>query len=138
MSEDWYGKAKCKGKHMDIWYPPMDANNPSQYYSVGKAICDRCPVWDMCLEQGMKEVWGMWGGLTPQERKAIDDPKSPHLRDHGTIQRFRQGCSCDVCMDVAYVQLTPINSLFIPFSDEELVIDEVKESILRVLGQSTL
>lgn len=75
----------------------------------------------------------MWGGLTPNERKAINDPNSQHLQPHGTIARYRQGCDCDICQDGAYVTLKPVDTLFIPDSDEELVISEVKDSIIRVL-----
>lgn len=111
----------------------MEVTNPSQYYYVGREVCNRCPVWDVCLEKGMDEVWGMWGGLTPNERKAINDPSNPHLQPHGTIPRFRQGCNCDLCQDAAYVELKPIDTLFIPYSDEVFVISEVKDSIQRLV-----
>lgn len=34
-------------------------------------ICDRCPVKDMCLEEGLKKdnlEFGVWGGSLPGER----------------------------------------------------------------------
>jgi WhiB family redox-sensing transcriptional regulator len=35
-------------------------------------VCRRCPVRVKCLEYaiGTKEPEGIWGGLTPRERKA--------------------------------------------------------------------
>lgn len=91
-------------------------------------------MWDVCLEDGMDETWGMWGGLTPNERKAINDPNSAHLQPHGTIPRFRQGCNCDACQDAAYAPLNPIDTLFIPDSDEDFVVSEVKDSIQHLLS----
>lgn len=38
---------------------------------AAKAICARCPVSEECLEFGMDERAGIWGGTTPDERKAL-------------------------------------------------------------------
>lgn len=129
---DWYQKAKCKGKHMEFWYPPVDASNPQQYYFVAKTACDRCPVWDECLEAGMDEQWGMWGGLTPAERKDIKNPKGPSLKVHGTVSRYRQGCSCTACEDVAYTQLPSFDFSLIPEVQKDgnqVDVSEVKSRI---------
>ena len=81
----------CRHKNADIWYPPMDANNPNDYYAVGKLICFNCPTWKDCAKAGESEVWGMWGGLTPQERKGTVKIA------HGTREMHRLGCSCKDC-----------------------------------------
>lgn len=38
-----------------------------------KLICDFCPVKALCAEYATlaKEEWGIWGGLTPADRRAI-------------------------------------------------------------------
>ena len=33
--------------------------------------CMKCPVQDKCLQEGMLEPLGVWGGLLPHERYAI-------------------------------------------------------------------
>lgn len=83
--------------HPDFWYAPMDAPSPNDYYAVGKLACHQCPVWKDCLEysrssdKGKQESWGMWGGLTPQERRGVTKLV------HGTIEGSRRGCDCDMC-----------------------------------------
>ena len=36
-----------------------------------KAICATCPMIDACLQLGMEMEFGIFGGLTPAERKAL-------------------------------------------------------------------
>lgn len=97
----WRDNALCKGKNIDIWYPPIEAENPEQYYAVAREVCGVCPVWKECLNDGKKEQWGMWGGLTPLERSVFKDkPKKTALRPHGTPTRYRQGCTCEECTTV--------------------------------------
>jgi hypothetical protein len=36
-----------------------------------KALCAECPMTQACLELGMEMEFGIFGGLTPQERKAL-------------------------------------------------------------------
>lgn len=36
-----------------------------------KAMCATCPMTEACLKLGMEMEFGIFGGLTPQERKAL-------------------------------------------------------------------
>jgi WhiB family redox-sensing transcriptional regulator len=36
-----------------------------------KAICRQCPVRDQCLEYGLGEHFGIWGGTSGRERQRI-------------------------------------------------------------------
>jgi hypothetical protein len=83
-------RAACRNHDPRLWYPQIiDANgdewfddgtiweafgDTSEFYAPAKAICDSCPVRTECREQGLanKERWGMWGGLTPIERRRIE------------------------------------------------------------------
>lgn len=49
----------------------------SGYYDQARSICEQCPVRQACLSQALqeKERWGMWGGLTPIERRRIERKK---------------------------------------------------------------
>ena len=102
---EWVSKALCKNHHIDLWYPPLEVKNPNDYYSISKAICSNCHVWDYCLEMALsdkdKEKWGCWAGTTPQERK------SPNKVGHGTRERYRLGCECQPCFE-AEAQDKPI------------------------------
>lgn len=90
---DWLEDALCRGKNADFWFPPMEEANQTPYYRIGKSLCYRCPVWKECLRcaQDNNEVWGCWGGLTPQERK------NPHKVQHSTVEKYRLGCRCSEC-----------------------------------------
>lgn len=53
---------------------------------IAKQICDACPVRRQCLEVALKnhERYGIWGGLSSRERKAL-------LSTQGTPARRRAG-----------------------------------------------
>lgn len=46
----------------------------SEFYNEAREICASCPVRLECLEFALarKERFGMWGGLTPIERRRIE------------------------------------------------------------------
>lgn len=108
MSEPWRSKALCKGKSLDMWYPPLETTSPNDYYALGKLACYRCPVWGNCLQSASNEVWGMWGGLTPQERKGTHKPA------HGTIELYRLGCECAICSDSSEARLRDLDLALLP------------------------
>lgn len=93
MTTDWMRDAVCRHKNADLWFPPMDANNPNDYFKIAKLACHRCPVWKECLQYGMLETWGMWGGLTPHERRGVVK------LHHGTVECYRRGCICPECRE---------------------------------------
>lgn len=53
--------------------------DPELFYSENiaeinqaKAICEGCPVRDLCLDYSTQaEEWGVWGGHTPAQRKKL-------------------------------------------------------------------
>lgn len=71
---DWLDEAACKGKHMDIWFPPMYGDEPATrashnlYYDIARMVCDVCSIRKECDVLGTDEEYGMWGGRSPQER----------------------------------------------------------------------
>lgn len=111
---DWLNDALCKKLSQDFFFPPLDAPSPNNYYAIGKYVCRGCKVWQDCLEyaEGNEEVWGLWGGLTPQERK-----RKANI-PHGTMESNRAGCACDKCAATpSWDSYTPDLSL-IPTSRE--------------------
>lgn len=97
---DWMSRGLCKYKNIDLWYPPLEAKNPNDYYAVAKAVCNQCPVRRECLKYGINEPWGCWGGTTPQERK------HDYRLKHGAIEKFYLGCSCALCKASIYKRTT--------------------------------
>lgn len=97
----WRDQALCKNKNVDFWYPPLEAENTEQYHAIAREVCHVCPVWQECLQDGLNENWGMWGGLTTLERSVFKDkPKKTAWKGHATATRYRQGCRCVGCTDV--------------------------------------
>lgn len=94
MDEEWRLSALCHKRNNNLWFPPMEAEAPEQYYSIAREVCRCCPLWEPCLEDAKAEKWGMWGGLTPKERNTT---KQSALKAHGSWIRYRQGCRCDDC-----------------------------------------
>lgn len=137
MNEDDRKQALCRNKHIDLWYPPMEAEFPEHYYSIARELCRRCPVWEQCLNEAVTppvEIWGMWGGLTPQERTAVNNPtpKPSSVRAHGSWVRYRQGCRCTDCSDTHKVNLESVNMNVIPYMHESLGnLDDVRFALLQ-------
>jgi len=63
-------EAACKGMDPEIffvdtrrWIPPNAEK--------ALATCDECPVKDLCYQENEKELWGIWGGTTAEERQGL-------------------------------------------------------------------
>lgn len=112
----WMEEALCKRIDNSFWYPPVDSPTPEAYYSIGRELCHRCPVWEECLETGKNEVWGMWGGLTPNERavRFSSFSKPSAVRPHGSWMRYRQGCACSDCVDAHDKPTNSVNISVLP------------------------
>ena len=106
----------CKRRNTDFWYPPLETDVPDKYYDIGREVCHRCPVWKECLNAGLSERWGMWGGLTPTERMArtTPSPKPSVFKPHGTWIRYRQGCKCNDCVSAHEKETISINLDILP------------------------
>lgn len=64
----WMASALCAQADPDAWYPDKGDN-----IRAAKELCRRCPVRVPCLELALErtEPHGLWGGLTPRERRKI-------------------------------------------------------------------
>lgn len=132
---EWMKDALCLKKHGDIWFPPFETNTPEIYYYVARCVCDICPVWDKCLDIGKKEIYGMWGGLTPQERLPLQkESRADHLAEHGTTTRYKQGCSCAHCHKAYSVRIQKSQDILniVPDQFETFDIRNVAEMLQRV------
>lgn len=79
---DWRDRAACVGHDTETWFPLATANQHRVSVVVqaqteqAKAICANCPVRQKCLDWALTtpEPWGIWGGLTEEERAAMRRP----------------------------------------------------------------
>lgn len=70
----WWEQALCRGVNPETFFPKQGASNVK-----ARQYCGRCPVSTECLEEAMQrpEQYGIWGGLTPQQRsRKLDRPLS--------------------------------------------------------------
>lgn len=56
----------------EIFCPEGGAEKIRQQTQMAKEICSQCPVAEICLTQALhNREWGIWGGSTMKERKAM-------------------------------------------------------------------
>ena len=80
MPGDWARDALCAQVGGDEWFPEKGSSSRE-----ARAVCARCPVRNECLAFALEhdERFGMWGGLTPRERRRLTKgrPAGPSQRD---------------------------------------------------------
>ena len=65
----WITDALCAEVGPTLFYAEP---NDNMMTVAAKQVCNVCPVIDTCAEHGIKhEVHGVWGGLSPNERRLI-------------------------------------------------------------------
>lgn len=72
----WQDQAACAGKPSELFFVDRwGAQVQRTIRDTIKTYCDKCPVKPQCLQAGLHEHWGVWGGTTPKERKTIRNQK---------------------------------------------------------------
>ncbi len=71
---EWRDDAACKDSDIDF-FPTGPYDSPERRQSEMEAltVCASCPVRRECRAwaMGAPEIYGVWGGLTEQERRAV-------------------------------------------------------------------
>ena len=72
----WQWRAACRGEDTGTFFPQSEAETKHERVvreERAKSICASCPVRLECLEYSLTvpELYGIWGGLTEQERRAL-------------------------------------------------------------------
>lgn len=72
---EWQEQGACREASPDIFFHPEAERGQSRARRIqrAKAICATCPVLERCREHALavREPYGIWGGLTEDEREAI-------------------------------------------------------------------
>jgi WhiB family transcriptional regulator, redox-sensing transcriptional regulator len=78
----WRERAACRGARIEVFFPGR-----GETAGPARQICAQCPVRQQCLEFAVSNriVYGIWGGLTGPERRAL---QSDQLR---AARRDRDG-----------------------------------------------
>ena len=60
----WHVFAACAGAGPDVFF-----ETEPESLDAARRVCRRCPVAVECGQAGLTERYGVWGGLTPAERR---------------------------------------------------------------------
>ncbi len=77
---EWQMRASCRDLDSAVFFHPDYERGPAkqQRDRHAKQVCARCPVIDSCRRHALEvhEPYGVWGGLTVDERAEILDHSS--------------------------------------------------------------
>jgi WhiB family redox-sensing transcriptional regulator len=100
----WQDQALCRGVDPEVFFPTIGGTA----IPAKSLYCSGCPVSDPCLEAGLHENFGVWGGTSERERRKIRRdrhmPPKPALTDkvnrlaiqHQRTEKMRAAEVCDV------------------------------------------
>lgn len=72
--DEWRAAAACADLDPDSMYPGR-GDSPS----ACRALCAVCPARDACIEAGLTERFGVWGGLSERDRRKVRRQRGIHL-----------------------------------------------------------
>lgn len=72
----WMKFAACKGVDINKFYPPAGERGRKQGVKIISRYCNVCPVQKKCLEVGRYNKFGIWGGMTAEQRKKMNQEKT--------------------------------------------------------------
>jgi WhiB family redox-sensing transcriptional regulator len=71
-SLSWMSRAACRQSDPELFFPIAAVTGPvARQVEAAKAVCGRCAVRADCLSYSLEAMpEGIWGGTTPEERRA--------------------------------------------------------------------
>ena len=95
-----WDKAECWDSNLDMFYDVEEERNAYAYNYINavRSICVRCPIFRDCLTYAFEhEKYGVWGGLTSVERKAMNEPNAyPAQRRRALLDLMQYGVTHDL------------------------------------------
>lgn len=76
---DWLDLARCRGEDPELFHPVGTTGPAAAQIEQAKKVCGQCPVIDECYARSVTGnlEFGIWAGLTEDERRAGMKPKPP-------------------------------------------------------------
>jgi WhiB family redox-sensing transcriptional regulator len=71
----WTERAACRDALESDFFADLYQAHRAAEIATAKAICATCPVPKQCLSAGLNEEFGIWGGLTAEERRRLPGPR---------------------------------------------------------------
>lgn len=96
----WMDRAACAGMPSEMFFMDHSGYDEGQarhtpkrvaFYDKARAFCHKCPVEQECRRDTVGEPYGVWGGLDPQERRAIRRKASAESFSWGVSRKRRVG-----------------------------------------------
>jgi WhiB family transcriptional regulator, redox-sensing transcriptional regulator len=71
-SSRWWELAACRSTDPELFFPVSQVGPARRQLDRAKAVCADCRVRQLCLDYALstRQVHGVWGGLTEEERLA--------------------------------------------------------------------
>lgn len=84
----WQQSGACRELPSEMFFHPDGERGPSRRRRENKAlaVCATCPVIEQCRNQALKihELYGIWGGLTEDDRQTILNNKLREAIPHAS------------------------------------------------------
>jgi len=70
---NWRQSAACRNEDPELFFPIGTSGPAILQEQEAKAVCERCPVTEECLQWALEnnQESGVWGGLDENERRTI-------------------------------------------------------------------
>jgi WhiB family redox-sensing transcriptional regulator len=69
----WAKRGLCHSEtseYVNVFYPDTDTHGGNPL-AIARKMCLQCPVRYDCLEYGLDEQWGVWGGHSASQRRKL-------------------------------------------------------------------
>lgn len=91
MPRDWRTDAACVGEPTSVFFPENVQSD--KRWETARNICERCPVKNDCLHfvlqwEDLEDRWGMFAGLTPNERNLIRNERRKFGSGHNSPENY--------------------------------------------------
>ena len=95
MTTAWHERAACRDHpdHApDVWHPAASSSDDPEARAA-ITVCRECPVKAECLEYALAREdatgtrWGIWGGLTADQRSRLRRPERTRPGDGPRVQQ---------------------------------------------------
>ena len=72
-TDTWRTSALCRQTDPDLFFPVGTTGSALDHIAAAKAVCERCPVQDPCLQFAIEtnQDSGVWGGTSEEERRVL-------------------------------------------------------------------